>query len=132
MSCLFREHPRAIELAAALANACWADGRPLTDPAVIAEVLAAEGFDARDLAARIADPGVKQELRRLTAQALEDGVFGVPSFVWEDELFWGHDRMEHLAERLEGKLPPATREAEAMLARPRGADRRTAPSRRDP
>lgn len=129
--CLFREHPRAVELAAALADACWADGRPLTDVAVIADVVAAAGFDARDLAARIATPAVKQELHRLTAQALADGAFGVPSFVWDNELFWGHDRMQHLAERLAGTLPAAAPGAEALLARPRGADRRNAPRQRD-
>lgn len=75
----------------------WAEGRDLADPAVVAEMLAAEGFD-RTLAEGD-PPGIDAaaEHARLTGEALEDGVFGVPFFVCEDgERFWGQDRVEML------------------------------------
>lgn len=122
--CLFHDDPRRLRLAVALADACWSAGRALTEPSVLAEVVAAAGLDASDLARRTADPAVKERLRRNTEQALQAGVFGVPTFVYEGELFWGHDRMEHLARRIGGPDPEARRRAEEMLARPRGADRR--------
>ena len=37
------------------------------------------------------DPVVKDTLRANTAQATSDGVFGVPSFVIDGEVFWGGD-----------------------------------------
>jgi 2-hydroxychromene-2-carboxylate isomerase len=40
------------------------------------------------------DPVVKDTLRANTAQATSDGVFGVPSFVIDGEVFWGGDSTE--------------------------------------
>jgi 2-hydroxychromene-2-carboxylate isomerase len=40
---------------------------------------------------------------RLRAEAEASGVFGVPSFVFDDELFWGGDRLFLLRERLDEK-----------------------------
>jgi 2-hydroxychromene-2-carboxylate isomerase len=125
---LFREDPEAPRLAAQLADACWGDGRPLTDPGVLADVVSAVGLDAGGLAERSAAPDVKQGLRRATEEAVAMGVFGVPTFVHDGELFWGHDRMPHLAARIRGELPPADDLARAILARPRGAERRRGPA----
>ena len=35
-------------------------------------------------------------------EAHSDGIFGVPIFVYCGELFWGHDRIPLLEERLSG------------------------------
>ena len=42
------------------------------------------------------------QLDRIQNEALQQGVFGVPSFVVDGELFWGHDRVEWVRERLNG------------------------------
>lgn len=134
-TCLFVDDPGAMDLAVALSAAAWAEGRDLADPAVVTDVVEAVGLDATDLASRIADPAVKKELRRRTERALALGVFGVPTFEWEGELFWGHDRLDHLADRIAGRLAsPETRGAE-IEARPRAADRPSTAARlrdRDP
>jgi 2-hydroxychromene-2-carboxylate isomerase len=70
-------------------QAVFGEGRDLTDPAVIAELGARLGV--RDPQSAIADPAVKQRLRENTLWASSRGVFGVPSFVIGEELFWGHD-----------------------------------------
>jgi len=121
---LWRHDDRALDLAVALSTAAWGEGRDLTDVAVIADVLAVAGFDPVELAVRIALDSVKQELAAQTAAAIEAGVFGVPTFVADGEMFWGQDRLEHLAEHLAGRLPAAASLAGPLLARPRGADRR--------
>ena len=41
-------------------------------------------------------------LARIAAEANEQGVFGVPTFILDGELFWGHDRVALLRERLAG------------------------------
>ena len=61
--------------------------------------------DVSDLGVRIAAPEIKSRLHELTAAAVARGVFGVPTFVVGHELFWGHDRMTHLAEHLAGRGP---------------------------
>lgn len=47
-----------------------------------------------EVEARLADPQVKESLRVNTNEALNAGVFGVPTFVMQDELFWGEDATE--------------------------------------
>lgn len=123
---LWRTDDRALDLAVALSSACWGEGRDLTDLGVIADVVSSAGFDARRLPERIAEEATKKALAEATAAAVEAGVFGVPTFVVGDELFWGQDRMADLAEHLVGRLPLASALAAPMLARPRGADRRGA------
>jgi len=127
--CLFIDRPHALALSAALARSCWVEGKPLTEIAVLSGVVAEVGLDPEDLERRIAEPRVKERLRRFTEQALATGVFGVPTFVYRDELFWGHDRMEALAHRIREPDSALGRRAEEMLARPRGADRRGRPRR---
>ena len=130
--CLYREDPDALRLAAAIADAAWAGSRDLTDVGVLAGVVREAGFAADDLAGRIAAPEVKSALRDLTREALDAGLFGVPSFVVDGELFWGQDRMSHLADRLAGRLADPRPRAAELSARPRGADRPGAQQRRDP
>jgi 2-hydroxychromene-2-carboxylate isomerase len=43
---------------------------------------------------RLADQSIKDALRLETAQAVARGVFGVPTLVVDDELFWGADATE--------------------------------------
>ncbi len=42
----------------------------------------------------------RTELQTLADEAESDHIFGVPIFVFRDELFWGHDRIPLLEERL--------------------------------
>ena len=72
-------------------------------------------------------PEIKQALQSRTAAAIEAGVFGVPTFALDGELFWGHDRLEHLAARLDGRLPDLSARADVLERRPRGSDRPSAP-----
>jgi 2-hydroxychromene-2-carboxylate isomerase len=128
---LFGNDPRALDLAVALSTACWAEGRDLTEWTVLADVVGRVGLDAADLEARASSSEVKAALRDRTAAAIEAGVFGVPTFELDGELFWGHDRLDHLAARLEGRLPELAARAAVLEARPRGSDRAAAPIRRE-
>jgi len=70
----------------------WRDGARADDAAALAEV--ARGLGVHDVEAAIAAPEVKAALKRNTEAALADGVFGVPSIVTRDEVFWGEDATE--------------------------------------
>lgn len=59
----------------------------------------------RDFAAFLAGEG-GAEHDRLRAEAEASGIFGVPSFVLDREIFWGGDRLFLLRERLDEKGVP--------------------------
>ncbi|MCP3980559.1 MAG: 2-hydroxychromene-2-carboxylate isomerase [bacterium] len=121
---LFLEDERAMDLAVAVADAGWGRGQDLTDVDVLASCVEGVGLDAGSLRDRIAAPEIKRALGEITADALELGVFGVPTLEWNGELFWGHDRLAHLAARIAGRLGSPDERAGELLQRPFGVHRR--------
>ena len=55
--------------------------------------------------------------------AIEKGVFGVPSFIINDNLYWGNDQMEHIELLLDGNDPLDKEKLNVFLNRPRAIDR---------
>jgi 2-hydroxychromene-2-carboxylate isomerase len=70
----------------------WRDGRLPDLPIEWAEL--SHDLGLPDAAERIADPEVKEQLRRNTDEAIARGVFGVPTLAIGDALFFGADAME--------------------------------------
>lgn len=72
----------------------------IEDRAAIGAILAAGGADAAGFAAWL-DGAARSELAAIHDAAEQAGVFGVPSFALDGELFWGQDRIGLLRQRLE-------------------------------
>ncbi len=79
----------------AVYQANFVEDRDISDPAVLAPLLAAVGAGPEHVLAAAQTEPVKARLRENVAEARRQGVFGAPSFVTADgELFWGNDRLE--------------------------------------
>lgn len=65
----------------------------ISDPDVIAACLAAAGLPP-GLLHQASTNKTKHTLRLENEEAVRRGIFGAPSFLVENELFWGDDRME--------------------------------------
>lgn len=76
----------------AVLAAVFRDGRDVTDPEVIAAL--ARELGLADAERAVSDPAVKQQLRDNTNWAISLGVFGVPTLVIGEELFWGQDAFD--------------------------------------
>ena len=77
----------------------WRRELDIEDPAVIERTLAASGVEVRGFREYLADEG-RRRLQAIKLEAEDKGVFGVPGFLVGDELFWGAERLERIAERL--------------------------------
>ena len=75
-------------------TANFAEDREISEAAVVGDVLTRIGADAAVWLARAQEPAAKDRLRADTEAAQAIGIFGAPSFVSGDELFWGNDRLE--------------------------------------
>ena len=75
----------------------WCSGEDAADPQRLA-ALSAQLQPARELASA----EVKQTLQAHTQEAIELGVFGVPTFAVDDKLFWGQDALPMLRACLQG------------------------------
>lgn len=89
----------------AFLRAVWVEDRNIADDAVVRDVLAASGFDPS-----IADRGMLaavETVERNTDEAIRLGVFGAPSYVVGEEVFWGQDRLALLDAHLAAMSVPA-------------------------
>jgi len=77
----------------AVFEAQFGSGRDISDDAVLIECLEASGVSAQ-LLARTKDADIKQALFDQVDRAKSRDIFGAPSFVVQDELFWGDDRLD--------------------------------------
>ncbi len=79
----------------------FAEGRDISRPDVLADLLHRLDLDAERHLALAEAPEARRELRENTAIARDHGIFGAPSFICPDgELFWGDDRLEMALDRL--------------------------------
>ena len=103
-------------------EAVFRDGRDVSDPEVIADLGRALGV--ADPHAAVADPAVKQRLRANTDWAISRGIFGVPTLVVGEELFWGHDAFDMALDYLSRPEAFEDREMRAADTLPVGATRK--------
>jgi 2-hydroxychromene-2-carboxylate isomerase len=84
----------------AVAAAMWEQREKMDDPAVVARVLAAAELPAEEILAATQDPEVKAELIANTEQAVARGVFGIPTFFVDEEMFFGKDRLDQVEDEV--------------------------------
>ncbi len=88
----------AMKLAFACLRACWKEERNVGDDATLDQIVREQSLDPASLRAMQAD--ARADYDRYTQEAIERGVFGAPSFVIGDEIFWGQDRLEFVERAL--------------------------------
>ena len=93
-ACLICAAPedRRMALAGDCLRAVWAEEQNIADAGVLAQIAARQGI--ADAAGAIAKG--KAAYERNTREALARQVFGAPTYVYRDELFWGQDRLDFL------------------------------------
>jgi 2-hydroxychromene-2-carboxylate isomerase len=77
----------------------WRRELDIENAHVVAGVLAEAGADGGGFADYAAAEG-RQQVERICREAEAKGVFGVPSFVVDGELFWGREHLLDIRERL--------------------------------
>ncbi len=85
-----------LRLAHAILGAVWTEDKDITDGATLVAIAESSGHDGRALRAVAEDPETKAAYDAQTEAAIERGVFGAPTYIYQDELFWGQDRLEFL------------------------------------
>ncbi len=91
-----RDVALAKKVATALFHNYFVDGRDISSPEVVVEVASVSGADGAALATALADPVVKERLKKEVETSLANGVFGSPYTIVDGEPFWGADRLDHI------------------------------------
>jgi 2-hydroxychromene-2-carboxylate isomerase len=87
-------------LSQAMMTAVWAEERDLADRATLLEIAREQGADGPALLEAAQGSAVQSEYDANTQAAIDQGVFGLPTFAIDDELFWGQDRLDFVARAL--------------------------------
>ena len=79
----------------------WRRELDIEDPGSLAALISESGFDADQFEDYLAGDG-PAVLERIIEEAEAAGVFGVPGYLVEGELFWGLERLARVREKLDG------------------------------
>jgi 2-hydroxychromene-2-carboxylate isomerase len=93
VACRFAEEPWVPAFVRNVYRANFADDRDISAPETITRCLADAGQDPAARLEQAQSPESKALLRAQSEEAVRLGIFGAPSFVVGEELFWGHDRL---------------------------------------
>ena len=97
---LKHEEAAVNEKSAAFIRACYrayfSEGRDITNVETLSDIATSMGIDAAAMVAACGEQAIKDLLRDQVNAAIERGVFGSPIFIVDDEMFWGHDRLEQV------------------------------------
>ncbi len=75
-------------------DAIWQDGLNMNDENVVQKILKNLGINPKTFLLRSTSSSIKDALRNKTDEAYTKGIFGAPSFVANNKIFWGQDRIE--------------------------------------
>jgi len=96
----YKDHANFVSLGDAIFDGMWVSNKDMTDMETVAGIVASAGIEPVEFGEKINDAKVKQELISATEEAVNNGLFGAPSFIVDGKLFFGQDRMEFVKEAL--------------------------------
>ena len=81
-------------------DAYWKDNLDLSSEKEISKLLESLKIDSKIFFDKIKQQSIKDTLKKFTNDAFEKEVFGAPTFIVDNKIFWGQDRLEYALEEL--------------------------------
>ena len=81
-------------------NAYWRDNLDLSSEQEFSKLLDALEIDNNIFFDKITQQSIKDTLKQFTNDAFQKEVFGAPTFIVNNKIFWGQDRLEYALEEL--------------------------------
>ena len=97
---LFIEENKKKEYLETFFNAYWQNDTDLTDEKNIIYLLENLSINHEDFFKSISKQEIKDELKNFTSEAFKKEIFGAPTFVVNNKIFWGQDRLDYALDEL--------------------------------
>ncbi|WP_440930958.1 2-hydroxychromene-2-carboxylate isomerase [Candidatus Pelagibacter sp.] len=81
-------------------DAYWKNNLDISEEKILKQILTNCEIDENLFKQNIKDQKIKDELKNLTSHAFDNDVFGAPTFVINNKLFWGQDRLDYALDEL--------------------------------
>lgn len=95
---IVKDTEAALDLAHAIMRACWAEERDIADTATLDAIVTSCGLSPAQLREAGIAADAQARYDRYTEEAIARNVFGAPTYAIGDELFWGQDRLDFVAD----------------------------------
>ena len=92
----------SLRLGHAISRALWAEERFPFTPEELVAIADTEGLDGDALLANADSDATRDLYEAQTVHSIARGVFGMPFYIYDDEPFWGQDRLELLEAKIAG------------------------------
>ena len=111
------------KLVSAIFESGWGKGADIGNSDVISEIVKNVGLDPQEVIDAVAKDETKLLLKESTNEAISKGVFGIPTIIYDEELFWGNDQFEYLSQIIKDEYRANDELVRDIIARPRAIDR---------
>ena len=81
-------------------DAYWKDNLDLSSEEDFSKLLEVLNLEKEIFFEKIKHPSIKDDLKKSTSDAFKKEVFGAPTFIVNNKIFWGQDRLEYALEEL--------------------------------
>jgi 2-hydroxychromene-2-carboxylate isomerase len=81
-------------------DAYWKDNLDLSSIENISKLLSKLNIDNDEFFKSIKEQSTKDKLIKLTSDAFQNEIFGTPTFIVNNKIFWGQDRLEYALEEI--------------------------------
>ena len=75
-------------------DSIWKYGLNLNDNLIFEKLLKNLDINPKNFLIEVIDHKIKEDLKKRTNEAFKKGIFGLPSFIVNNKMFWGQDRLE--------------------------------------
>ncbi len=102
LMCLYAEQEGldSMKFAGAVLRAVWSEEKDISDETTVIGIADSCGFDGSTLLQRSNTSEITARYDSYAKEAIARGVFGAPSYVINDEIFWGQDRLIFVEKKL--------------------------------
>ena len=76
-------------------DAYWKDNLDISDEEIVDNIIKKSGLDKKKFLEDIEKNNIKEMLKNLTSDAFKKDIFGAPTFVVNNKIFWGQDRLDY-------------------------------------
>ena len=76
-------------------DAYWKDNLDISDEETVDNIIKKSGLDKKKFLDDIKKNDIKEMLKKLTTNAFKKDIFGAPTFVVNNKIFWGQDRLDY-------------------------------------
>ena len=81
-------------------DAYWKNDQDLSNIEIISKLLSELNINNDEFFKSIKEQSIKDKLKKITTDAFEKEVFGTPTFIVNNKVFWGQDRLEYALEEI--------------------------------